>query len=205
MKNLWWLFIPLLLLGLIGMPGCEKCKDCGPSENYPYVNVRFYNIDSLVQLQNKISVLNDSISILDRLISGGNDSLNNIKSVFKSKLNLYQEAVSKINNGKIKIEDLRGSGSGKILYFLDTATNDTLSFFRFPLNAENTRSEFIVSIDGHTDTLGVQYRLNREMYGNLIVIRAWDLTVYKNTYDSVNLKCKQDSCESNDATLSIYF
>lgn len=205
MKNNWWVFIPLLLLGLAGMPGCEKCKDCGPSDNYPYVNVRFYNIDSLVKLQNKIIVLNDSINILDSLISSGNDSLNSTKSVVQGELNLYQEAVSKINNSEIKIDNLRGSGTGKILYFLDSTTNDTLSYFRFPLDANNTRSEFIVTINGRIDTLGLEYRLNREMHGSLILIRAWDLSLYESSYDSVNLKCKQDSCESNNATLSVYF
>jgi hypothetical protein len=158
-----------------------------------------------VQLQHRIAQLNDSIGILDSLISSGGDSLNTTKSVLQNELNLYQGIVTKINNGEIKIDNLRGNGTGNILRYLDSTTNDTLTSFRFPLNAENSRSEFYVTIVGQVDTLGLEYRLNREMRGDLIMIRAWDLSVYKSTYDSITLKCKQDSCESDKATLSVYF
>ena len=106
MKNNWWLLILLFLLGLTSIPGCEKCNDCGPSENYPFVNVRFYNVDSLVKLQDNISLLNDSITVLDTLIAHGSDSLSSTKSLIQNQLNLYQEAVTKINNGEIKIDNL---------------------------------------------------------------------------------------------------
>jgi hypothetical protein len=205
MKHGWYLLIFLFILAVIKIPGCTPCNDCGPSENYPYVNVKFYNIDSLLKLQNEINIINDSIAVLDELIAGGADSLTSIKSSLESTLGLLQEGQSKITSGQIKIDALNGTGAGKTLYFTDSVTMDTLTSFRFPLDSYNPKSEFIITINGHDDTLGLNYRLNRVMHGNSIIMSATNLSVFLNTYDSAKLTCKLDSCISNETTLSIYF
>ena len=195
----------MILLSVIAFTGCNKCDDCAPGQNYPFVNVRFYNIDSLVKVENSIAGLNDSIQIINDLITGGNTEWNSVLAILNNKLLSLESAKQKISQGKIRVEKVTAEGTDNNLFFRDSTTHDTLTSFKFPLSLETENSEFFITLPGRIDTLGLKYQLETESYGSGITRRAYNLSVIKNTYDSLKFICKYDSCVSDETTISIYF
>ncbi len=185
--------------------GCNHCDDCGPSSNYPYVNVKFYNIDSLTKINDSIAVLNDSINTLNNLVNQGADSLAPVVAALEKNLTSVSAIQGVINSAKIKIDSLAAKDAGNVLYFTDSITHDSLTSFHFPLKMTDGNSEFIITLAGRKDTLGLNYQLISLANGSNIIVQAYDLSIYKSTFDSVNLVCRKDSCFSNDITLKIYF
>ncbi len=205
MNRGWFFIVPLFLLLVAGNYSCSNCNNCGPSSNYPYVNVRFYNIDSLVKIDDSITVLNDSISTITNLIKQGADSLSSVLNSLNNNLSTMTAIQAVINSAKIKIDSVEGVGSDNFLYFTDSVTHDSLTSFHFPLKMTEGNSEFIIAISGRKDTLSLNYNLISQAYGANIISRAYDLSVEESTYDSIKMICKKDSCFSNDVTLNIYF
>jgi hypothetical protein len=44
---------------------CQDCDDCGPSQNEPYVILKFFNIDSLLKVRDTLAYLNDSLGRIE--------------------------------------------------------------------------------------------------------------------------------------------
>jgi hypothetical protein len=184
---------------------CNECNDCGPGGNYPFVRLRFYNIDSLIKAEAGIVVLEDSLEAVSLLISGGNNDLIPLRDELQRRLVTLFLATSSINDGEIRLEQVTGTGAQKILYFRDSLNNDSLRIFNFPLSMDAEDSQFIVAIPGRIDTLDVVYKLRTSARGQSIYRQAYGIQVVYHTYDSIRISCRADSCLSNETSISVYF
>ncbi len=66
-------------------------------------------------------------------------------------------------------------------------------------------STFVIEIEDRIDTLSFDYLLMEEVRSHYIIMRAVDLELGLNTYDSARINCNKESCTSDETTISIYF
>ena len=202
MKSGYLFILPLLILTIGVICGCGDCKDCGPSQDYPYFKVRFFNIDSLIKVNASITETQDSLT---QLIDSGYQQNDTAVISVRNKLRFLDNVQSNIRKGKIKIAEVEGTGTDKILLFRDSLTNDSLISFNFPLSMSEDKSEFIVHIADRKDTLSVSYQVITKSEGHSILRRAYGINIITCTYDSIKVSCKSDTCLSNETTLYAYF
>jgi len=194
--------MPLLILAIGVICSCGDCKDCGPSQNYPYFKIRFFNIDSLNKVNASIAETQDSLT---QLIDSGYQESDTVVININNKLTFLENVQTNIRMGKIKIDDVEGTGADKILLFRDSLTNDSLISFNFPLSMSDDKSEFIIHIADRKDTLSVNYQVLTKSEGHSILRRAYGINIITCTYDSIKVSCRKDSCLSNETTLYVYF
>jgi len=201
---LYWLYFFLFTVPL-GILSCQECGDCGPAENEPYVSFRFFNIDSLIKVEDTLLVLEDS---LDKVIEGidtGNTELDTVRQVLEEEIDLYNQVHADIMDGKIKIDEVTGPNGEGPIYFRDSLTNDSLTVFPFPLDMNYDSCSFIIKIDQMSDEVGVQYVRELDYASERIIVRIYELEVTKNSYDSAKIVCEKNRCNSNETKIYFYF
>lgn len=99
----------------------------------------------------------------------------------------------------IFIENLTGDGAiGSFVSEVPATVHD------FPLDPNNDQSLFFITIDGVTDTLGIQYERNIRNVNTSIAVEAARLEVFMHSYDSVKVIC-DSLCLSYETKINIYF
>ena len=199
----WSLFV--LLTVPLGILSCQDCRDCGPSTAEPFVNFQFFNIDSLVQVEDTLVVLEDSLEKVMEGIDTGNTDLEGIKVDLENSIDVYEQVKSDIENGKIKIDEVMGPNGEGPIYFTDSLTGDSLTIFRFPLDMNYDSCSYIVNINGNEDLVGVQYIRELDYVSYQILIRIYETEVTQFTYDSAKVTCDKTDCNSNETTIKVYF
>jgi hypothetical protein len=199
----WSLFV--LLTVPLGILSCQDCRDCGPSTAEPFVNFQFYNIDSLIKVEDSLVVLEDSLEKVMAGIDTGNADLDTIRAELENSIDVYEEVKNDIEEGKIKIDEVMGPNGEGPIYFTDSLTNDSLTIFRFPLDMNYDTCSFIVNINGNQDLVGVQYIREIDYASYQIVVRIFETDVTESTYDSTKVTCDKTDCTSNETTIEVYF
>lgn len=205
MKYGWIFVLPVSALLLLGFHRCTPCNDCGPQENFPYITLRFFNMDSLAKVDTVLSALQDSLLVLNDSINQGNDQYIPVRDSLQNIATFFQTVQTNIKNGKIRINEVAGEGSNKILFFKDSLTHDSLTTFRFPMAMDKDGSEYLINIAGRIDTLQINYELKTETHGQSIIRLAYGISVTGTSYDSVKISCYHNLCLSNETTISVYF
>jgi hypothetical protein len=134
---------------------CQECDDCGPSQNEPFVNLKFFNIDSLLKVEDTLAIIQDSLQVVNQKIDEGDTTLTEIKSELEKQIVFYDEVRDNINKGKIKLDEVFGGNGEGPLIFTDSLSNDSLTNFRFPLDMNLDESVFIIHIQ--EDTMGIAF------------------------------------------------
>ena len=199
----WSLFV--LLTVPLGILSCQDCRDCGPSTAEPFVNFQFFNIDSLIKVEDTLDVLEDSLEIVMAGIDTGNTDLNTIRVELENSIDVYEQVKNDIENGKIKIDEVMGPNGEGPIYFRDSLTNDSLTTFRFPLDMNYDTCSFIVNINGNEDLVGIQYLREIDYASYQIVVRIYETELVEYTYDSAKVECDKTDCISNETTIKVYF
>jgi hypothetical protein len=171
----------------------------------PYVNFRFFNIDSLNKVEDTLMILEDS---LDKIIEGidtGNIELDTIRQLLEEEIDLYNQVYTDIKDGKVKIDEVTGPNGEGPIYFTDSTTNDTLTIFPFPLDMNYDSCSYIIKMAGMTDEVGLTYTLEIDYVSERIIMRIYDLEVSKNSYDSAKIVCEKNRCNSNETKIYFYF
>jgi hypothetical protein len=201
-----YLFVlPLILLGSVIFSRCSNCTDCGPSHSYPFFIIRFFNVDSLLKVEATIAETQDSIDQVNQLIDSGYVEYDSVLIQLQYDLTYWQNVEKNIKNGKIKINEVEGTGTDNTLVFTDSLTNDSLTTFNFPLSMHADNSEFLIHIAERLDTLSMTYRVVTELSGQSILRRVYGINVTKSTYDSTKVSCRNDTCISNETSIYVYF
>jgi len=194
-----------MLIVPLGILSCQDCTDCGPSTAEPYVNFQFFNIDSLVKVEDTLLVLEDSLDAVLVGIDTGNTELDTIRTGLENQIDTYEQVKQDIENGKIKIDEVWGPNGEGPLYFRDSLTNDSLTTFPFPLDMNYDSCSFIIRINDMDDRVAVSY-FREEDYANYrILVRVYELEVTESSYDSVKVICDQNECNSNETKVYLYF
>ena len=199
------LFLIIGITGLFALSNCEECDECGPSSSETYVNLKFFNIDSLNKINVYLADLQDTLFNLDEEIANGNEGLVPVRDSIQNVYDYYLSVTVNIKNGKIKVNEVYGMNGFGPIYFTDSTTNDSLVNFRFPIDMNNDVSSFIIHINGFTDTLKVQYNRRNTMDNYTVLLEAVDLSLVEHTYDSVRIICNLDSCNSAQTRIYAYF
>ncbi len=195
----------LLFLAVLFYSSCEKCDDCGPSKREPYVKVRFFNIDSLVKVDARLSLLEDSLATINQMILDGDTTLVGSRDQLGQEIRKFNEVKETINEGRIRIDEIYGANGEGPLVFRDSTTNDSLTVFRFPLDMNKERSLFIIHLDDRTDELELAYERAPVEANDLILMEISGLHLISTTYDSAYIQCPGQECVSNETTVKIYF
>jgi hypothetical protein len=200
----YWIFLIILLFGVIS---CEECDDCGPSQNEPYVNLRFFNIDSLIKVQDTLIFLKDSLDRIEEKIQEGDTTLSDEKDAIENSIALYNQVEDDINEGNVRIDEVFGPNGEGPLLFRDSLTNDSLTVFRFPLDMNADESSYIIHFreEGDTNEIGFNYRRETDVAGDFVVVRIYDITETGHSFDSIKQVCNKNECISNETTFRIYF
>lgn len=199
-----WTFFVLLTFPL-GILSCEDCSDCGPSTSEPYVNFRFFNIDSLRKVEDTLLVLEDSLGKVIEGIDSGNTDLDSIRTLLEADIDYFNKIETDIKNGKVKIEEVVGPNGEGPIYFRDSLKNDSLTVFEFPLDMNHDTCTFIIRISEREDGVGLKYTREPDAGGSRILMRLYDIEVTGNTYDSARVICSDNVCNSNETQVYIYF
>ncbi len=198
-------YLIFLLLIPLAYYSCQECRDCGPSQNEPFLNLKFFNIDSLIKVEDTLAVIEDSLDIINNKIQEGDTTLSDLKEALVKQQNNYTQVKNNINQGKIRIDEVFGNTGEGPLLFRDSLTNDSLTNFRFPLDMNMDESTFIVNIKQRSDKIGFKYIRETDRGGKDIIIRIYSISLSTSTYDSVEVVCNKEICTSNETTYKIYF
>ncbi len=185
--------------------GCQECDDCGPGQQYPYVNLMFFNMDSLVKVENTLENLEDSLQTVNNRIQEGDTTLFDTRDNLQELISLYEESRENINLGKMKIDRVYGVNGQGPLYFRDSTTRDTLTNFQFPLAMDRDQSAFEIHFQDQVNEIGFKYTRQVDQIGKDIVIRVLNIQLLESTFDSVKINCKKSSCLSNETVVDVYF
>lgn len=200
---------PVVFVGILAcvswISSCEECTDCGILYKDPVVNIKFYNIDSLLKVDSAIKVVEDSLEIVNKEIEDGNMDLDETKKQLEKIIFGLEETYQDIINGKIRIEEVNSPDAVGSLYFRNSTTNDSLTVFPFPLSMHDQSSTFIIELENRIDTLHFQYLLKENVKNSYIIIQAENLELGFSTYDSARISCKKEFCISDETTVSVYF
>jgi hypothetical protein len=203
-KVLFWSYFFLFIIPL-GILSCQDCGDCGPAENEPYVSFRFFNIDSLLKVEDTLLVLEDSLDKVLEGIDTGNTELDTIRQELEDQIDLYNQVHTNIKDGKVKIDEVTGPYGEGPIYFQDSTTNDTLTVFPFPLDMNYDSCTYIIKMAGLSDEVGLQYTRDLDYVSERIIVRIYELEVTKNSYDSAKIVCDKNRCNSNETKIYFYF
>jgi len=199
--NFFWVLV-IIPLGILS---CQDCEECGPSINESLVSFKFYNIDSLIKVEDTLAVLEDTLAAIDEEIENGNEGLDSVRNIVENEIAYYTDVQTDIENGKLKVDAVYGiNGEGPLL-FKDSLTNDSLTFFPFPLSMNDDASTFIINIDEMIDTVGLTYFRDTVYVDKEILVQAYDLEISSYSYDSAKVICSEDNCYSNETKIYIYF
>ena len=195
-----------------------QCEDSEPEifGIEPTINVRFFNIDSVLQLQIRIadiqgliSDIDDSLDVIDSLEDNGlgnfdeeQDALNAEKDSLNDVLGGLTSQKSNVESGLIKLDSLLGEGAAQSRIF-----TDTFDAYRFILNTHADVSRFFIFFNRQVDTLTLFYSRNIvEKEGSIVIEALLDTTTILHSFDSISVECRENTnCLSDDATLDFYF
>lgn len=195
-----------------------QCEDSEPEifGIEPAVQLKFFNLDSVQQLQNQISNIDsmikdidDSLDVLDAMEDQGmgnfdveQEALNAEKDSLEAVQQHLGSQKRDVENGLIKLDSLIGEGGAQSRIF-----TDTFDAYRFPLNTHADVSRFFIFFNRRSDTLTLFYTRNTlEKEGSIVIEAILDTTNILHSFDSVSVECRDDAnCLSDDATLDLYF
>ena len=148
-----------------------QCEDSEPEifGIEPTIDVRFFNLDSVQQIQiriddieNMISVVDDSLDVLDSLEDNGlgnfdeeQDALNAEKDSLSDVQGDLTSQRRNVESGLIKLDSLLGEGAVQPRIF-----TDTFDTYRFALNTHEDMSRFFIFFNRQVDTLTLFYARN---------------------------------------------
>ena len=195
-----------------------QCEDSEPEifGIEPTINVRFFNMDSVQQLQiriddieNMISVVDDSLDVLDSLEDNGlgnfdeeQDALNAEKDSLGDVQGDLTSQRRNVESGLIKLDSLLGEGAVQPRIF-----TDTFDTYRFALNTHEDMSRFFIFFNRQVDTFTLFYTRNiLEKEGSIVIEALLDTTSILHSFDSHSIECRENTnCLSDDATLDFFF
>ena len=209
------LFASLLFLGVISCSEDEEQEE-GIS---PFIEVTFINARELLAINTEIDNIDEMIETIDDRITqidtaenkgdllDEKDSLNDVKSDLNAQKSALNTTASKISNGEINLAQIVGEGSSEVIVARST---DSTEVHTFPLNGNSPMVRFFPSITlgenlSRQDTLDFEYELTTIFSENQISLVASDLNIPFHSYDSVLLTCRDSTCISNEAQLTVYF
>ena len=128
-KKALFIIIFSIISGAAWLGGCQECDDCGIKYNEPLVNIKFYNIDSLLKVDSTLVIVEDSLEIVNDAIENGDTTLFEIKDQLEQIKSGLEKTQNDILKGKLRIEVVNGIDGLDPLYFRDSISNDSLTIF----------------------------------------------------------------------------
>lgn len=209
--------IPAFLIFCTTLLLCYCTEDDGltPLNDEAFVNARFFNVDSLVKVNQTITELdsvillyNDSISVARDSVENGNADYEPILADYRATRDQLRnnktglEGVrTQLQNGVLKIQQITGPGTEKTLLF-----GDSTNRYRLPLNANQNFSTFYIQKEERADTVTLFYDMEFDIRERVIGKRAFlNIENFQHTYDSINFSCIDPECISNGATIRFYY
>lgn len=154
--------------------------------------------DSLIMLQEMIDSIDNAIENLEK----------NVEKAVAEKARL--DKIRKIiESGKVKIDSIlsNGSSASKYIYF-----QDSMTVYQFPLpmnDGNNLSASYTIKMAGVdesiTHTLEVAYSAELATENQAVINKADSLTYIMHTFDSVEIKYRNDLRLANETYLYLYF
>lgn len=217
MKICGYLLLFLIVAGL----GAISCSDEEVQAEgiEPFIEVTFINASSLSKISIEIADIDAQITAINARITEidaaenkaelleEKDSLNAEKKVLNEERSELNSTASLITSGRVNLRELRGSLSAGVI---ENNPFDSTSVKRFPLNSGATNARFFTLLtvgdeSFRVDTIDFTYKVVTEYKENQVRAIASQLDTAFHSFDSLKLKCKDSTCISNEALLTIYF
>ncbi len=209
--------IPTFLIFCTTLLLCYCTEDDGlsPLNDEAFVNARFFNMDSLVKVNQGIAELdsvillyNDSITVARDSVENGNEDyepvladLRATRDQLRVNKTEFEGVRTQLQNGVLKIRQITGLDTEKSLVF-----GDSTNRYRLPLNASQNFSTFFIQKEERTDTLTLFYEMEFDINERVIRRLAFlDIQNFQHTYDSIITSCIDPECISNGATIRLYY
>lgn len=206
----------ILGLGLISCSDEELEQEEGVS---PFIKAVFINARGLLEVNTQIGEIDTTIASINERISEidadenkgdlleEKDSLNAVKTELNSDKASLNATATKIRNGEINLSTIAGFGSSKLITARST---DSIKIHTIPLNSNTETVRIFPSIylaenSSRLDTIDFMYDLTTIFAESQIRVSASNLEIPFYSYDSILLSCKDTTCLSNEAQLTLYF
>ncbi|MTI22915.1 hypothetical protein E1176_17920 [Fulvivirga sp. RKSG066] len=211
-------FTDVLLVVLLSLGALVACEDneLEIDGKTPSIRAKFINADSLNYLDSVTTILSaqitdidDSVFILDSLVQAGDstdytqnfETLEDLKSELSAERSDFNQIKTLINSGDVKLDLITGFGAEAELLFEDSATA-----YRLPLNINSDISEFLIKIENMSHGVSFIYDRDTVVAEGKIFIEATNIKVRDiNVFDSVRFPCDTLNCNSNEASITLYF
>ena len=160
------------------------------------------------QLNLEISVINDSLEVIDSLIAAGDptDYSELIAELEEEKDSITEERgnvtrqLNEVSNGNILINRISATGAETDLIF-----EESREVYRMPLDPRNSTTEFFILYNGVTKTAVFNYYTDTLLENRTVRIIARDLELPLFDFDSANFRCDTLDCTSENARVTFYF
>jgi len=178
---------------------CKEDTGFDITQLEPIVKLSFINTDSLPKALQELQLLNDSLSIVNDLISMGATDLDSVAALLQTEIDLVNEEIETILAGRTIIDNVESpEGMGNIQF------PDSAEIFPFPLSISTDQSTFYVTIGNDIDTVQIVYEREITEEPSVILFTNFNTQISLNTYDSVRVDC-DSLCISNETSISLYY
>jgi len=178
---------------------CKEDTGFDITQLEPIVKLSFINTDSLPKALQELQLLNDSLSIVNDLISMGATDLDIVAALLQTEIDLVNEEIETILAGRTIIDNVESpEGMGNIQF------PDSAEIFPFPLSISTDQSTFYVTIGNDIDTVQIVYEREITEEPGVILFTNFNTQISLNTYDSVRVDC-DSLCISNETSISLYY
>jgi hypothetical protein len=172
----------------VGLASCEPCLDCGPDNNFPFVNFTVLNRTSLDTLTQRQAETNGRIEQLELARESATntreiDSINLLIDQFTAIRASLQRKITHTENRLIRIDRINGQEN---LFFDSFRNTDSLRLFRLPLNANDTISRFVIEIANVQAELEVTYQLDLNVVNRKLKSSAFNLRILSHTFNELS-------------------
>lgn len=176
----------------------------------------------LEALEDTFRIVEDSLEVIEELIAQGNseyederqelsdqleswtielDAINITINEQDSVIDVYNDILSTINSGLIRLDAIKILTNGAAITY-----DDSMKFFTVPLLMNENEVAYQVEVADKQ----MRFSLGYELYETLNEARvfrviATDIRLLDYEADTLTVSCRNDICNSNETTLTLYF
>ena len=219
--------LPIVISVLI-LVACDPCTNCDSVSLEPTVSVKLINADSLMTIQDSVSVVDTLIVVVDSL-NRVNAAIEDGELGYEDEKALLEEFIDSQTNLRLVENDFRGYlvanrtkmlsiirtiESGSVLVSqidysfsdLNQTFEDSTTLYELVLSSFDERTDYLLYLDDQEYDLRIDYVLKEGLnLDHQIVRRAFIENVQSALFDSLKVECEGVECLDGETVITCYF
>ena len=217
-----------IVISVLVLVACDPCTNCDSVSLEPKVSMKLINADSLMTIQDSVSVVDTLIFVVDSL-NRVNAAIEEGEFGYEDEKALLEEFIDSQTDLRLTNEDFRGYlvanrsimltikrtiESGSVLVSqidysfsdLNQTFEDSTTLYELVLSSFDERTDYLLYLDDQEYDLRIDYVLKEGLnLDHQIVRRAFIENVQSALFDSLKVECESVECLDGETVITCYF